>query len=278
MSYDIDTHFHRECVNALGIDGGEVHEDVLKCFLQKFFSFESAEKIFLSISEDIESFRTIDPASCEYSLEQILSVRRGMAAIAAHRIFSEILFHNPQKIYDLEVLAKYVQKDTNVEIHPHAKIGRRFAIDHGHGTVIGATAIIDNNVWLYHGVTLGATGKQDAHGRRHPKIGSSCYFGNASQVLGPSILGKNVSLAAGSVIADSFLDDDVSVFLGVKISGVCIPRGTKIFAADPENPLRYWVRTQGEKNAQWKEFSKFSECRNPHWKNAEDNEKCLCVL
>jgi len=257
MSQIIDKQFHRDFIIALGIDGGEVYEDLLKKFLQKNFSKNDSKKIFTQIVEDVNAFRNIDPASSDYSFEQILSIRRGMAAIAAHRIFSAILINEPTKIYELEVLAKYVQKDTNVEIHPQAQIGKKFAIDHGHGTVIGATTIIDENVWIYHGVTLGATGKKNKYGRRHPKIGSGCYFGNASQVLGPSILGKNVSLASGCIIADSYLGDNVSVFLGVKIFSVYVPNGTKIFSADPENPSRYWALLKGDKKVKWTNFDDF---------------------
>ena len=85
-----------------------------------------------------------------------------------------------------------------VEIHPAATIGRRFMIDHGMGTVIGETAIIGDDCLIYHGVTLGMTGKHG--GKRHPTLGNNVMVGAGSIILGNIYVGDNVRVAAGSVV------------------------------------------------------------------------------
>lgn len=87
---------------------------------------------------------------------------------------------------------------TGVEIHPAAKIGRRLVIDHGMGIVIGETAIIGDDVLIYHGVTLGA--KSGTSGKRHPTVGNNVVIGAQSTVLGDITIGDNASVGAGSVV------------------------------------------------------------------------------
>lgn len=248
--------FEEDLVSALALGHGEVHEQRLAMFLKMHFSETDAKEIQNSISEDIAFFRSLDPASEGYSEAQILSVRRGMAAVVAHRIFQKILQANPELLYEVEVMAKHVQKDTNVEIHPMAQIGVPFAIDHGHGTVIGATTEIGNNVFVYHGVTLGATGKKAKNGRRHPKIGNNVYCGNGSQILGPSLVEQDVSLASGVIVTDSHIGEGSSVFLHVRLSGVRIPPKTKILSAATEDAKKYWAIVDGEKQPKWISFEK----------------------
>ena len=84
------------------------------------------------------------------------------------------------------------------EIHPGAKIGKRFVIDHGMGIVIGETAEIGDDCLIYHGVTLGGTGKD--HGKRHPTLGNNVLVGNGARILGPFTVGDNARIAAGSVV------------------------------------------------------------------------------
>lgn len=93
-----------------------------------------------------------------------------------------------------------------IEIHPGARIGRRFFIDHGSGVVIGATAEIGDDVMLYHQVTLGATGwwkdVGNAHGRRHPKIGNCVTIGSGASVLGPVTIGHNTKIGAMALVVE----------------------------------------------------------------------------
>lgn len=128
--------FGKDLQEALAVHGGKVSPQKWQKFLECYFSGTSAESIDQQIKNDLAFFQHNDPASLHYTWDQILSVRRGMIAIAAHRIFQKILFSNPEGIFDIEVLAKSIQTATNVEIHPQARFGERFAIDHGHGTII----------------------------------------------------------------------------------------------------------------------------------------------
>jgi serine O-acetyltransferase len=89
-------------------------------------------------------------------------------------------------------------KKTGIEIHPGATIGKGLFIDHGHGVVIGETAIIGDNVTLYQGVTLGGTGKET--GKRHPTIGNNVMISAGAKVLGSFTVGENSKIGAGSVV------------------------------------------------------------------------------
>lgn len=99
-------------------------------------------------------------------------------------------------------LARYLSqrsaRKTGIEIHPGAQIGRGLFIDHGHGVVIGETAIVGDNVTLYQGVTLGGTGKDT--GKRHPTIGNNVMIGSGAKVLGPFEIGAGTKIGAGSVV------------------------------------------------------------------------------
>ncbi len=95
---------------------------------------------------------------------------------------------------------------SGIEIHPGATIGDNFFIDHGHGVVIGETAIIGDNVMLYHGVTLGAKSFKDT-GKRHPTVGNNVVIGCESIILGDITIGDNVTIAAGSVVTKDIPSD-----------------------------------------------------------------------
>ena len=100
------------------------------------------------------------------------------------------------------LIARYIsekaKRKTGIEIHPGATIGKGLFIDHGTGVVIGETAIIGNNVTLFHGVTLGGTGKEK--GKRHPTIGNNVFIGSGAKILGNIIIGDNVKIGANAVI------------------------------------------------------------------------------
>jgi len=99
-------------------------------------------------------------------------------------------------------LARYISqrcaRKTGIEIHPGATIGKGFFIDHGHGVIIGETAVIGDNVTLYQGVTLGGTGKEK--GKRHPTIGNNVMISAGAKVLGSFTVGENSKIGAGSVV------------------------------------------------------------------------------
>lgn len=113
---------------------------------------------------------------------------------------------------------------TGIEIHPGATIGKRFFIDHGAGIVIGETAEIGDNVMLYHGVTLGGTGKQK--NKRHPTVEDNVMIGAGTIVLGPVTIGANTKVGAGSVVTQDLPPNVTAVGSPVMIvrkDGVRIP-------------------------------------------------------
>lgn len=116
-------------------------------------------------------------------------------------------------------------RKTGIEIHPGATIGKGLFIDHGHGVVIGETAIVGDNVTLYQGVTLGGTGKE--HGKRHPTIGNNVMISAGAKVLGSFTIGENSKIGAGSVVLTEVPPNSTVVGVPgrvVKRDNVRIPR------------------------------------------------------
>ena len=150
--------------------------------------------MFDRLKEDIQSVKDRDPAAT--STIQILLLYPGLKAIRMHRRAYWCWNHN------MKFLGRYISqraaKKTGIEIHPAAKIGRRFFIDHGTGVVIGETTEIGDDVTLYQGVTLGGTGKDT--GKRHPTLGNNVLIGAGTKVLGPVYIGDNARIGAGSVV------------------------------------------------------------------------------
>jgi serine O-acetyltransferase len=147
-----------------------------------------------TLREDVEVVFDQDPAARSY-LEVILSYS-GLHAIWAHR-FAHALWG--RKCFFLARLISQLSRFfTGIEIHPGAKIGRRFFIDHGMGVVIGETCEIGNNVTLFQGVTLGGTGKEK--GKRHPTIEDNVLVATGAKILGSISIGKNSKVGAGSVV------------------------------------------------------------------------------
>lgn len=100
------------------------------------------------------------------------------------------------------ILARFIsergKKKTGIEIHPGATIGKNLFIDHGLCVVIGETAIVGDNVTMFHGVTLGGTGKEK--GKRHPTIGNNVFIGSGAKILGNIKIGDNVKIGANAVV------------------------------------------------------------------------------
>ena len=110
----------------------------------------------------------------------------------AHKLYEKGHFYRARR------LSQRTARKTGIEIHPGATIGEGLFIDHGHGVVIGETAIIGDNVTLYQGVTLGGTGKEQ--GKRHPTLGNNIMIGAGAKVLGSVTIGDNCKIGAGSVV------------------------------------------------------------------------------
>ncbi len=145
--------------------------------------------------EDVDGALARDPAAST-RLEVVLT-SPGLHAIWAHRGLHE-LWKRPAGRLPARVLATVARSVTGVEIHPGARIGRRFFIDHGMGVVIGETAEVGDDVMLYHGVTLG--GRSLARVKRHPTVGNRVTIGAGARVLGPVHVGDDVQVGANSVV------------------------------------------------------------------------------
>jgi serine O-acetyltransferase len=150
--------------------------------------------LFKTLKEDIEVIFEQDPAARSY-LEVILTYS-GLHAIWAHRIAHA--FYKRKFYFIARLISQISRFFTGIEIHPGAKIGRRFFIDHGMGVVIGETCEIGDNVTVYQGVTLGGTGKEK--GKRHPTIKDNCLIATGAKVLGSITIGENSKIGAGSVV------------------------------------------------------------------------------
>jgi cysteinyl-tRNA synthetase len=157
------------------------------------------------IRHDYKTVFEMDPAA-KSRLEVILSYS-GFHAVFFHRI-NHTLWNAGVPFFPrfLSQLAKIV---TGIEIHPGAKIGRGFFIDHGMGVVIGETAEIGENVLLYQGVTLGGTGKEK--GKRHPTLGNNIVVGAGTKILGAITIGDNVKIGANSVVLHSVPKNSIVV-------------------------------------------------------------------
>lgn len=150
--------------------------------------------MFKQIREDIRAVFDRDPAA-KNTLEVILCYP-GLHAIWAHRI-SHCLYE--RQFFVLARLVSHIARFlTGIEIHPGAKIGKGFFIDHGMGTVIGETTEIGRNVTVYQGVTLGGTGKEK--GKRHPTIGDNVVVATGAKILGSFVVGNDSKIGAGSVV------------------------------------------------------------------------------
>ena len=154
--------------------------------------------------EDIKAIYKNDPAAknIEFLLYPSLHV------IVVHRYISHPLYKI--KIPFIPRLISQIMRFlTGIEIHPGAKIGRGFFIDHGMGTVIGETVEIGKNCVMYHNVTLGGTGKHK--GKRHPTIGDNVVIGTGAILLGIVHIGNNVKIGADTFIIDKKIPDNCTV-------------------------------------------------------------------
>ncbi len=155
--------------------------------------------------EDLKATLERDPAATNV-LEVILTYS-GFHAIISHRIAHRInRWHIPLLP---RLISQITRAITGIEIHPAARIGKGFFIDHGMGVVIGETSIIGDNVTLFQGVTLGGTGKE--RGKRHPTLGNNVVVGTGAKLLGNITVGDNVLIGANAVVLRSVPPDSTVV-------------------------------------------------------------------
>jgi serine O-acetyltransferase len=175
--------------------------------------------MFRTIKEQIETIFRADPAA--RSVLEILLCYPGFHAVLLHRLAHKLWRWRIPLIPRL--ISQFSRWLTGIEIHPGARIGRRFFIDHGMGVVIGETTEIGDDVLLYQGVTLGGTGKEK--GKRHPTIGNHVVIGAGAKVLGNIRIGDCVKIGAGSVVIRSVPDHSTVVGVPgrvVRIGGVSV--------------------------------------------------------
>ncbi|MGI8989598.1 MAG: serine O-acetyltransferase [Bryobacteraceae bacterium] len=161
--------------------------------------------MFRAIREQIDTIFREDPAA--KSVLEIVLCYPGFHAILWHRVAHWL--YTAQVPLLPRVISQWSRLITGIEIHPGAKIGRRFFIDHGMGVVLGETAEIGDDVLIYQGVTLGGTGHEK--GKRHPTLGNGVVVGTGAKVLGSIRIGNNVKIGAGSVVVRSVPDDSTVV-------------------------------------------------------------------
>lgn len=167
--------------------------------------------MFEQLKEDIATVKERDPAA--KSNAEILFLYPGLKAIRMHR--KAYWFWNHNHKFIARAISQRAVRKTGIEIHPAAKIGKRFFIDHGTGVVIGETTEIGDDVTIYQGVTLGGTGKDV--GKRHPTIGNGVMIGSGAKVLGPFKVGDNTNIAAGAVVLEEIPPDSTAVGVPARV-------------------------------------------------------------
>jgi serine O-acetyltransferase len=204
-------------------------EEQVKTIVGDFF--RSLPEIYRKLRLDEDSFLESDPAAKR--IEEIIMTYPGFYAITAYRIAHEI--------YNLDIpllpriLSEYVHGQTGIDIHPGAKIGERFFIDHGTGVVIGETAEIGNNVKIYQGVTLGAmfVEKGLSQTKRHPTIQDNVILYAGCTILGGKTIIGNNSVVGGNV----WLTESVEPFSVVYHKSQVVVRDKKDFT----EPVNYFI-------------------------------------
>lgn len=153
--------------------------------------------MFKTLREDIQTVFTKDPAA--RSVAEVILCYPGLHALWFHRL-AHFLWQHKLKLL-ARTLSHINRFLTGIEIHPGAKIGRRFFIDHGAGVVIGETSEIGDNVLLYQGVVLGGTTLEKR--KRHPTLGNNVEMGSGAIALGPITIGDGARIGSGSVVIKS---------------------------------------------------------------------------
>ncbi len=151
--------------------------------------------MFEYLRDDIDSFFKRDPAA--RSRAEVILCYPGLHALLFYRLSH--LFWQKKCFLTARFLSHLGRFFTGIEIHPGAKIGRRLFIDHGMGVVIGETAVIGDNVTIYHGVTLGGT-SLEKNTIRHPQVGNNVVIGSGAQLLGPINIGEGAKIGSNAVV------------------------------------------------------------------------------
>lgn len=150
--------------------------------------------MFKTFREEARNVLEKDPAA--KNMIEVILCYPGLHAVLFYRLTHKL--YKAKWFVLSRVISQIVRGFTGIEIHPGAKIGKGLFIDHGMGIVIGETAEVGDNVTIYHGVTLGGTGKDV--GKRHPTVGDNVIVGAGAKVLGPIKIGSNSKIGANAVV------------------------------------------------------------------------------
>ena len=200
---------------ASKLDSSVVSSMAIREIMQEAYNAEPA--VIRAAEIDIKAIRARDPACNSYSTPFLFY--KGFQALQVHRV-AHWLWH-----HDRHSLAFYLQSQVNViynvDIHPAAQIGCGIMLDHATGVVIGETAVVEDDVSMLHGVTLGGTGKES--GDRHPKVRQGVLIGANASIIGNLEIGAGAKVGAGSVVMKD-VDPHVTV-AGVPAKVVGTPNG-----------------------------------------------------
>lgn len=163
------------------------------------------------LATDVSRIMDRDPAA--RNPVEIFLLYSGLHAVANHRIAH--FFYKIKLFFIARLISQTSRFFTGIEIHPGAKIGKGFFIDHGMGVVIGETTIIGDNCTIYQNVTLGGTGKDK--GKRHPTIGDNVMIGSGAKVLGPFTVGSNSKIAANAVVLSEVPENSTCVGVPARV-------------------------------------------------------------
>lgn len=167
--------------------------------------------MFKKINKDIEFIMDNDPAA-RSKIEVFLlypSIHARIGHIASHFLYNHKCF------FTARLISQVARFFTGIEIHPGATLGNAILIDHGMGVVIGETAEVGDRVIIYHGTTLGGTGKDT--GKRHPTVGNDVFIGAGTKILGPINIGSNSKIGANSVVLKDVPEGATVVGVAAKI-------------------------------------------------------------
>ena len=187
------------------------------------------------LGETLRAYQARDPAA--RSRLEIFLLYPGVHAIIFHRVSHWLWRHHLRFLARLN--SQIARHCTGIEIHPGAIIGRRFVIDHGMGIVIGETAEIGDDVLLYHGVTLGGTGKDQ--GKRHPTIGNNVMIACGAKVLGPFKVGDGARIASNAVVLREVPENATAVGVPaqiVRIGGRKVDYATEVDQINVTDPVQ----------------------------------------
>jgi len=164
------------------------------------------------LREDLQAARDRDPAA--RTTAEIVLAYPGLHALWSHRL-THRMWRTPGLKLPARLISQFTRSLTGVEIHPGATLGRRIFIDHGMGVVIGETAVVGDDVTLFHGVTLG--GRSMTHGKRHPTLGDGVVVGAGAQVLGAIWIGDGAQIGANAVVVKDVPAGAVAVGVPAKV-------------------------------------------------------------